>query len=404
MLVGILVLIITGFISFLVINRMKVKYPFIEDNLLKNLYWYHILLSLAYFGYILFNPSDSRAYYKKVLIHFRGDTWSSFYGTSTTFIEWIGYPFIHFLGFSFEAMMALFSFFGFLGFIYFYIFFRENIRFKHTFMGYNLITVIFFLPNLHFWSASFGKGSIIFLGIALFFYGLTNIRVRFIPLIIGALITYHVRPHVMLVMLVSSAAGFIFSTKGVSLSWRLMFLACASVIFFFIYKDVLTMVGIDEEEFLSQGLNLTHRAQKLTNATSGVDITQYSLPMQVFTFLYRPLFFDAPGALGIIVSFENVFYLVISLKLLGNVKGWRHIFISGSFLSKSAFFSFLTVSIALAQIAGNLGLAMRQKSQVMILFMFVIISFLDDERLKQLKSQQLQKMRLTKQREKTPAP
>jgi hypothetical protein len=374
---------------------MRVRYPFINGQLLKNLYVYHILLSLAYFGYILFNPSDSRAYYKKVITDFRGDSWSSFYGTSTTFIEWLAYPFIKYFGFSFEAMMALFSFFGFLGFIYFYIFFKENIRARHTFLGYNLVTLIFFLPNLHFWSSSLGKGSVIFLGIGLFFYGISNMKQRIIPLILGAVITYHVRPHVMLVMLVSSAAGFIFSTKQISLSWRLLFLFSASIAFFFIYKDVLNMVGIDEEEFLSQGLNLTHRARELTKATSGVDITQYSLPMQVFTFLYRPLFFDAPGALGLIVSFENVFYLIISLKLLSSIKGWRYLF-TGNFLSKSAFFSFLTVSIALAQIAGNLGLAMRQKSQVMILFMFVILSFMEDEKLRTLQAVKWQKQRLAK--------
>jgi hypothetical protein len=155
------------------------------------------------------------------------------------------------------------------------------------------------------------------------------------------------------------------------------------------------MVGIDQEEFLSQGLDLTHRAKKLTLASSGVDITNYSLPMQVFTFLYRPLFFDSPGLLGIIVSFENVIYVLLSLKLVGNIRGWRFLF-TGNFLSKTAFFSFLTVTIALAQIAGNLGLAMRQKSQVMILLLFVVLSFLDYEKMKVWKLNQLRKLKLDK--------
>jgi hypothetical protein len=95
--------------------------------------------------------------------------------------------------------------------------------------------------------------------------------------------------------------------------------------------------------------------------------------------LYRPLFIDAPGALGLIVSFENVFYLLITLKIF-NLRGF-HFLINSNFLVKTAFFSFLTVTVALAQIAGSLGLAMRQKSQVMILFLFVIISFLDKQKL-----------------------
>lgn len=396
---GIIIIIITGIISFAWINRMKSVHSFIDERMLKQMFFFHLLLFMAYYGYISFNPSDSKAYYEKVLTGFRGDSWLSFYGTSTTFIEFIGYPFIRFMGVSFEGIMAIFSFFGFLGFLYFYIFFKENIRFTHHYFGYDLLNLAFFLPNLHFWSSSFGKGSIIFLGLGLFFYGLSRIKARIPALIIGSLIIYHVRPHVMLVVLVSSAMGFMFSSKGVSLMWRLVFLASAAVAFTFIYKDVLSMVGVDEEQFLTQGLDLSHRAEKLSKASSGIDISQYSLPAQVFTFLYRPLFFDAPGILGIIVSFENVFYLLVTFKLIGNLRGLRFLF-NSDFLTKSAFLSFLTVSIALAQIAGNLGLAMRQKSQVMILLLFVVLSYLDSEKFKLWKLQMARKKHFERMRDK----
>lgn len=376
---GIIVTLFLGLFSFVLIDQLKRKHPFIDTLLLKRLFFYHFLLALVYYTYASFNASDSKLYYQKVLMNFRGESWLDFYGTSTTFIEFVGYPFIKYLGFSYEAMMVVFSTFGFLGFIYFYIFFRENIRFRHQIFGFNLLPVIFFLPNLHFWSSSFGKGSIIFMGIGLFFYGISNIRGRLLYIIVGSLIIYHVRPHIMLVILVSTSIGLVFSTKRVHVSWRLLFLFCATVAFFFIYQDVLTIVGIDEDEFLSEGLDLTHRATELSKATSGVDITGYSIPMQVFTFLYRPLFFDAPGALGLIVSVENVFYLILTIKLLSSFKGIKFIF-TGNFLVKSAFFSFITVSIALAQVSGNLGLAIRQKSQVMILFIFVIISFMDEQK------------------------
>jgi hypothetical protein len=199
----------------------------------------------------------------------------------------------------------------------------------------------------------------------------------------------------MLIILVSSAIGFVFSTRGIKPFWKILFLTGATLAFFFIYKDVLTMVGIDEDTFISQGLNLTHRASELSKATSGIDISNYSLPMQVFTFLYRPLFFDAPGILGLIVSVENVFYLLVTFKLIANWRGIGYLFRS-SFLVKTALLSFIMVSIALAQIAGNLGLAIRQKSQVMILFLFVVISFLDDQKIKQWKKTQMNKQRFTR--------
>lgn len=360
-------------------NRLGLPNHSAQDNkFLKKLFWYHLFLSLVYYVYALFNPSDSQNYYRKIEIFYRGPEWSDFYGTSTTFIEWFGYPFIHGLGFTYEAMMALFSFFGFLGFIYFFRFFRERIVFKNKLLGFDLLYLFFLLPNLHFWSGSFGKGSFIFLGIGLLFYGLNNIPKRYWILLIGALLTYHIRPHILLVILASSLIGFTFSTKGLGWSVKIMMIAVATITLGFIYQDVLSMVGLEAETLLEEGLNMDHRAYELTKATSGTDITTMSLPEQVFTFLFRPLFYDAPGMLGIIVSFENVFLLGITLAFI--YQGGLLYLIRSDFAVKTAFSSFITVSIALAQISGNLGLAIRQKSQVMILFLFVIIQMYDDKK------------------------
>jgi len=231
----------------------------------------------------------------------------------------------------------------------------------------------------------------------MFFFALNKPLQRLIPLILGALIIYHVRPHIMLVTLVSIVISFTFSTKGVSGFVRFSVLAVAGIAFFFIYKDVLTMVGIDEEEFVSQGVDLSHRAFELSKAGSGIDISNYSIPMLLFTFLYRPLFFDAPGVFGYIVSFENLFYLIITFRLL-SFSGLRFLFTS-NYVVKTALFSFLSVSLALAQISGNLGLAMRQKSQIMILLMFVIIMYLDDVKFKQYRSRMARKMKMKKMEE-----
>jgi len=154
------------------------------------------------------------------------------------------------------------------------------------------------------------------------------------------------------------------------------------------------LVGIDEEQFVGQSFDLTHRATELSKATSGVDIASYSLPLQVFTFLYRPLFFDAPGALGYIVSFENAFYLLLTLKIL-SLKGIRYL-ITSNLLVKTCLFSFLSITIALAQISGNLGLAMRQKSQAIPLFLFVIISFMDAEKMNAYRAALVRRIRKAK--------
>jgi hypothetical protein len=368
-----------------------------DNKFLKNLFWYHLFLSIVYYIYAVFNPSDSQFYYEKVVRNFRGPNWFDFYGTSTTFIEWTGYPFIKWFGFTYEAMMALFTLFGFLGFIFFFRFFRERIAFTSKLFGFDLLHLIFLLPNLHFWSGSFGKGSFIFLGIGLLFYSLNNIPKRYWVLLVGALITYHIRPHILLVILASSLIGFTFSSKGLGWGIKILMIGIAGVVLSFIYQDVLKSVGLETDTIFTDGLDMGHRAYELSKATSGLDITTMSLPMQVFTFLFRPLFFDASGLLGLIVSFENVFLLAITLIFI--FEGGIPYIIKSDFAVKTAFFSFITVSVALAQVSGNLGIAIRQKSQVMILFLFVIIQMYDDKKKGAFKA----RMRAAKRRAAEPA-
>lgn len=372
---GIIIILIGYIISaFLIKSLFKVRR---DIGFMYRLMVYHTFISIIYYLYALFNPSDSKQYYRKIIDNYRGENWSDYYGVSTTFIEWLGYPFIRFFSFNYEACMALFSLLGFFGFVFFYKILKERITLRPRLFGYDLVWLILLLPNLHFWSASFGKGPIIFLGIALYFYGLNKFNSRWIFLIIGAIITYHVRPHILFVTVISTVLGMVFSGKGIGWFARSVVLAGSVAALIFIYQDVLLMVGIENTEQLTEAFNLSERdrVEDLTKATSGVDISSYPLVLQVFTFLFRPLFFDAPGLLGIIVSFENVFLLFITIIFF--VRGGLNFLFKGDFLIKTGFLSFITVSIALAQISGNLGLAIRQKSQVMLLFLIIIVELFD---------------------------
>ncbi len=359
-------------------QRLSANHPGTDIRVFRWLIGYHILLSAAYYGYAQFNRSDSMNYYAKVVGNFRGSSWFDFYGVSTTFIEFIGYPFIKHLGFSYEAMMILFAWFGLMGFYYFYVVLNERLQYRHTFMGYDLLTIVLFLPNLHFWAGSFGKGSIIFLGFGLYFYALNKINTRWLAGVIGAIIIYHVRPHILFVVMIASAWGFIFSTKGISLTLRMMVIVASLGAFYFIREDVMALTGINEEAIFEETTTLSHRASELSKAGSGVDISKYNIVMKLFTFWFRPLFVDSPGLLGVLVSFENLFYLLIFSKILK----WDFIafYRQSDHMVKASFLTFLGVSFALAQVSGNLGIAMRQKSQVMILMMFVILKYMDEQR------------------------
>src|SRR5690606_20753540 len=58
------------------------------------------------------------------------------------------------------------------------------------------------------------------------------------------------------------------------------------------------------------------RSESLGASGSGVDMSSYPLPVKFFTFWFRPLFFDAPGILGLFTSIENMIYLLLFFKIL----------------------------------------------------------------------------------------
>jgi hypothetical protein len=267
------------------------------------------------------------------------------------------------------------------------MFFKQKIQSTPKIFGIDGISFLLLLPNLHFWSSSLGKGSLIFFGFGIFFFALLKPLPRIGGLLLGGWIIFQIRPHIFYVVLVAIAIGYTFSTRGVGVGYRILVLLMAGFILFYIYEDILLITGLDDESITDPAI--AHRAKELSKATSGFDITNYNMFEKIFAFLFRPLFFDAPGALGYIISFENLFYLVFFLRLL-TPSGLRYAFQSDA-ITKTCLFTFLGVSFALAQISGNLGLAMRQKSQVMILMLFVILKFLDEQRISQNKIIMLRK-------------
>lgn len=378
---GLFIWILTFLAFYWIAGSLRGHYPILDRRFMIIIFFYHSLLAVAYYVYAINNPSDSAFYFEKALTRYYGDNWFDYYGVSTKFIDFISFSLVNHLGFSYESCMVVFSWVGSIGFLFFYVFFRERVRVPTRIFGQNAMWFLFLLPNLHFWSSSLGKGSLIFFGFGLFFYGLNKPTSRLWALILGGWIIFQIRPHIFYVVLVAIAIGYTFSTKGVAIGYRIVTLVIAGFIIAFIYQDILTLTGLEDDSIVDP--LISHRAQELTKATSGIDIVNYSFPEKLFAFWFRPLFFDAPGILGYIVSFENLFYLFFFLRLL-TPSGISFLITTDS-ITKTCLLTFLGVSFALAQISGNLGLAMRQKSQVMILMLFVILKYMDGRQLDKIK-------------------
>jgi hypothetical protein len=329
------------------------------------LFFLHLVLFLVYYVYTLLERSDSETY------HFLSsvtENWFSLWGNDTNFIMFITWPFSHFLSLSYEACMLIFCFVGFQGVMLFYMAAKENIlNLKPVYKNFTLTELVFLLPNVHFWSSSIGKGGTMLLGIGLIVYGLSRFQKRFLLIAVGAWLVYMIRGHILFLIILGAGAGLLFTLKGIKWYYKGLMILAVAIVGFSILGDMKKYTGSNSLD-VSGSAKFQKRAVSNSSATSGVDIANYNQAQKLFTFWYRPLFVDAPGFLGIVVSFENMLYVLFTLQIIRygfpNWKRWNGWFRIGLFI-------FLFGSLALAQIAGNLGIAMRQKAQIMPLFFIV---------------------------------
>ena len=356
-------------------SSLSKKHAFFSKKLMNQLFWYHIVFLGIYYSYTIFNRSDSHGYFLRP--QEEGWNWFDFFGTSTTFIDFLSFPFVNFLGFNYEMMMVLFGWMGFLGFVYAYLFFRENIPVKITvFKNFDLLTLILFFPNMHFWTASLGKGAPIFLGLMLFAYALKNPRSRLVTLLLGSFLIYFIRPHVFLFVAVGTVLGYMSGKEKISFG-RKLFIYIVMIGGLLLAQDqILGVVGLEGSENLVEGFEdfSADRSESLSSSGSGVDMASYPLPLKLFTFWFRPLFFDAPGILGLITSVENLMYLLLFVKILK--KDFITFIKNSTVVVKMSLVVFFLTSFAMTFVMSNLGIIMRQKSMVMYFAFFVIYYYL----------------------------
>jgi hypothetical protein len=382
------------FINQAILRSYKKKFSFFSTSLMNKLYLYHTLFWGVYYTYTVFNRSDSKNYFERSA-NFNGP-WSDLLTSGTRFIEFVAYPFTNTLGFSYEMAMLLFAWFGYLGFIHFYIFFKENVKSKLQLWGYDLLLILLFLPNMHFWTASLGKGSLIFMGIGLFAYAMRFPQKRLFALILGSFIVYMIRPHMFMFLGLGAVLGYFTGREKVPLYQKVLVYVAFVGGIFVMSDQILAMANINEEDVLGSFQDFSQvQAGRLSSSGSGVDITNYPLPLKLFTFWFRPLFVDAPGALGIFVSFENLLYVILAFKLVD--KDFIPFLKKSTSLVKMSLVIFITSSIALSFVMSNLGIAMRQKSMVMYFLFFVVIAFLEYKKQKKINLHMLRKKKLEEQ-------
>src|SRR5690606_30961481 len=89
----------------------------------------------------------------------------------------------------------------------------QLIPFNYRINKFLLFPLIFYFPNLHFWSVAVGKDSILFFAVGLFAYAALNLEKRVILIILSLLIAYVVRPHIALFLVLSFSMAFLLNKR-----------------------------------------------------------------------------------------------------------------------------------------------------------------------------------------------
>jgi len=349
----------------ILIQNIYIANGTVNEHYFDILFGVHLFFGLVYLLYAYATRSDSGEYYRITL---QTKTWSELFQTGTFFIRFLCYPLSNILGLSYNAVMFIFTFLGFEGILLFYLAARENInKSAIVFGGMTLLEILFILPNCHFWSASLGKGSVMIFAIGLTFYGLSRFNSRFPHLMIGAFLVYMVRSHMLLAIIIGLGLALFFSQSGIKWYVRYSLLMISILAVLMLSDNVLENTGTESLNIFDSKM-IDTRAKELGKGNSGLDLANYNQGFKLFTFLFRPLFMDAPGIMGIISSFENVLLLFLTFRFLINFPSFWSV---STGFHKSALFILLLAAISLAQISGNLGIAIRQKAQIFPLLFFV---------------------------------
>jgi len=218
----------------------------------------------------------------------------------------------------------------------------------------------------------------------LFAYSITKAKTRILGLVLGSLLVFYIRPHIFLLLVVGALIGFM--TGKEKITWKMKLTVCGVILagLFLLQEQILAVVNLNNSQnLIADFIQFTStRSEALGSSGSGVNMAGYSLPEKIFTFWFRPLFFDAPGILGVIVSVENAIYLLLFLKIF-RMNFFKFI-LNAPVNVKMSLVLFLMTSFAMTFVMSNLGIIIRQKSMIMYFLFFVIYYFLAHEKSRSL--------------------
>ncbi len=330
------------------------------------LYAWHTMFSMVYMWFSLNNPADATVYYDQSLIHAGG------FKPGTEFVYFFTGIFTRTFGLSYLGAFLVYNCIGSFGLLAFASCVR-GATFDKPRLIRQLGWVVLLLPSVSFWSGAIGKDAISFSSACLFLWSGIEVRQRVRWMLFAVLAMFLVRPHIASVMVVAIAGGVVFS-RGVGIPLRLSVGFVGTLATFAIIPFALEFAGLGDAQGAADIADYVEQRQAYNQTGGGaIDISSMSLPLQLLTYLYRPLPFEAHNSTSLAASVENVFLILLTLAALGSLVT-RHaqpvhtrwmlwLYAGGAW-------------VMLAATTANLGIAARQKWMFLPIMLYLALTLL----------------------------
>ena len=346
-----------------------------DQQVLRKLLFFHLLMGTYYCFFI---QGDAIGYWR-VPKAYTMETFKDglFNGEGTMFMYAFNYLFSNLLNMSYLSNTLLFSLFGFMGLTFFYLVAVQTIPYNKIISGYVLFPLIFFLPNLHFWSSGVGKDTTLFLCIGMFTYGIMKPFQRIPLLVIAVLLSMAIRPHITLFLMVGFGLAYVFGGK-VSPAQRIIFSAAMIAVGLAILPSVMEFAKIEEASAEGFDKFAAGKAAVLSRSSAGsaIDISSYPFPLKVLTFWFRPALFDVRNLNGLIAALENLLLLLVFIKAMRTspIRAFK----AAPFVIKGLVIFLVVGTLAFSQSMGNMGIMIRMRNMFlpgMIIYLMWIFSY-----------------------------
>lgn len=339
------------------------------------LYIWHTIFCIGYYIYVQQDAGDAISYYRKAMSY----GWDNEFGFGTSGVVWLTTVLVQIFNLSFLGTFLVFNIFGALGLLAFDSTLRQTVQLKSLRLR-RLATFIVILPSVSFWSSAIGKDSISFMATTFVLWAALNFKKHLILFIFSVCAMLLVRPHIAGIMLIAFTLAFLFDKKA-SIVQRFSIGGLAIVATSIAIPFALQYAGLNETQGVSDVESYIEERQGYNlQGGGGIDIASMSLPMQMFTYLFRPLLFEANTIFALAASIDNI--ILLYLFTAGGIalikKSKPSIESNRVFLWVYATITLIILSMTTA----NLGIALRQKWMFVPIFVFLLMSIIETKYIK----------------------